>query len=175
MALERFAASWREAYVSSPQAAANGRSDGECVFCRFAALPVSLDSGVVWQGDDAFLLLNAFPYGSGHLLCLPKRHVARFDELSEREYVALALAQRRMVQAIAIAYGADGMNIGANIGRAAGAGIPKHLHIHALPRWEGDTNFITTIGETRVLPESLALTWEKVTNALQTLAPDAGQ
>ncbi len=172
MALDRFAASWREAYVTSPEAAENARHDVACVFCRLVDLGVSIDSGVVWMDDDSFIILNAFPYGSGHLLALPRRHVATLTDLSQGEYLSLALAQRRMISALTLAYGADGMNVGMNLGQAAGAGIPKHVHIHALPRWNGDTNFMTTIGETRVLPESLESTWTKVVAALSTLAAD---
>jgi ATP adenylyltransferase len=122
--------------------------------------------------EHSFIILNAFPYGSGHLLALPKRHVSSLIDLSTSEYLSVALTQRRMIAALELAYGADGMNVGMNLGQAAGAGIPKHVHIHALPRWNGDTNFMTTIGETRVLPESLESTWRKVVAALSTLAAD---
>jgi ATP adenylyltransferase len=93
---------------------------------------------------------------------LPRRHVATIAELSDEEYQDYFLTLRHTVMAIEMAYGADGMNIGFNLGVAAGAGIPKHLHGHVLPRWGGDTNFMTAIGETRVLSESLAATWQKV-------------
>jgi ATP adenylyltransferase len=169
VALDRFAASWREAYVTSDEASANARDEGACVFCTFADMGVSLDSGVVWMDDHAFIILNAYPYGSGHLLALPRQHVSSYAELSDEAYVALAMAQRRMVRAIEIAYHPNGINVGVNLGQAAGAGIPKHLHVHALPRWNGDTNFMTTIGETRVLPESLTSTWEKISAALAIL------
>ena len=108
------------------------------------------------------MILNAFPYGSGHLLVLPLRHVAEIEDLSDEEYMDFSVVLRETVTALKKAYAPDGMNVGMNIGNAAGAGIPKHLHAHALPRWNGDTNFMTTIGETRVLPESLASTWGKV-------------
>ena len=172
MALDRFAASWREAYVTSSEAADNARHDVACVFCRLVEMGMSEESGVVWMDEDSFIILNAFPYGSGHLLTLPKRHVSSLTDLSTKEYLNVALAQRRMIAALGLAYGADGMNVGMNLGQAAGAGIPKHVHIHALPRWNGDTNFMTTIGETRVLPESLESTWRKVVAALSTLAAD---
>jgi ATP adenylyltransferase len=160
--LERFAASWREAYVTSPEAASHARDDGACVFCALANLEPTLDSGVLWRDDLSFVTLNAFPYGSGHLLVLPRRHVGTLSELSELEYASFFLALRRCVSALDAAYSPDGMNVGMNLGQAAGAGIPKHLHGHALPRWNGDTNFMSTIAETRVLPESLASTWQKV-------------
>jgi len=172
VALDRFAASWREAYVTSPEAAANARHDVTCVFCVLVDQGVSESSGVVWISNHSFIVLNAFPYGSGHLLTLPRRHVSQLTDLTDAEYLDLALTQRRMITALAIAYGADGMNVGMNLGQAAGAGIPKHVHIHALPRWNGDTNFMTTIGETRVLPESLESTWRKVVSALSTLDAD---
>jgi len=162
VALERFAASWREAYVSSPEAASHALDDSACVFCALAELEPSIDSGVVWRDELSFVTLNAFPYGSGHLLVLPRRHVGTLVELSEEEYASFFWALRRTVRALDAAYRSDGMNVGMNLGQAAGAGIPKHLHGHALPRWNGDTNFMSTIAETRVLPESLASTWQKV-------------
>jgi ATP adenylyltransferase len=134
---------------------------------------VGLDSGVVWRDEHSFIILNAFPYGSGHLLALPMRHVGDIGALGDEEYVALARAQRLMIQALHVAYSPDGMNVGMNLGQAAGAGIPKHLHVHALPRWNGDTNFMSTIGETRVLPESLESTWHKVTAAIATVGASA--
>jgi len=160
--LERFSASWREEYVSSTKASENSADDGVCIFCNFALQDVGESSGVLYRDDSTYVILNAFPYGSGHLLVLPRRHVGTLQELSEHEYEQFFWTLRRTVSAVDEAYGADGMNVGMNIGLAAGAGIPKHLHGHVLPRWAGDTNFMTTIGETRVLPESLQSTWQKV-------------
>ena len=167
MPLDRFSAAWREQYVSSTSATENADDDGECVFCVLADAEVSESSGVLWRDATTYVALNAFPYGSGHLLILPRRHVAGLSELSDAEYADFFGAIRRVVTALESAYGADGMNVGMNLGRAAGAGIPKHLHAHALPRWIGDTNFMTAIGETRVLPESLSSTWEKVRDHLE--------
>ena len=124
--------------------------------------PVDESTGVIAKSELSFVVLNAFPYGSGHILILPRRHVSAIAELSDAEYEDYFLILRRSVAALEKAYGPDGMNIGMNLGQAAGAGIPKHLHGHVLPRWLGDTNFMTTIGETRVLPESLESTWQKV-------------
>lgn len=162
MALERFSAAWRESYVTSDAAQENAKSSGVCVFCTLANSEVSPDSGVLAQSELSFCALNAFPYGSGHLLVLPKRHVSEIGELTSEEYRDFTELLRTAIVALEKAYGADGMNVGMNLGKAAGAGIPKHLHAHALPRWNGDTNFMTTIGETRVLPESLESTWAKV-------------
>jgi ATP adenylyltransferase len=162
MPLEHFAASWRESYVSSANAADNAVDAGECVFCRFAEEEVSEETGVVFRTDTTFVILNAYPYGSGHMLVLPRRHVSGLEELRDDEYTEFFWTLRKTVLAVQQAYEPDGMNVGFNLGIAAGAGIPKHLHAHVLPRWLGDTNFMTTIGETRVLPESLASTWRKV-------------
>ena len=161
MALERFSAAWREDYVANV-ARTHEADDGACVFCQLADEPVDESTGVLATSDLSFVVLNAFPYGSGHLLILPRRHVSAIHELSDAEYEDYFLMLRRVVGALEAAYGPDGMNIGMNLGQAAGAGIPKHLHGHVLPRWLGDTNFMTTIGETRVLPESLQSTWQKV-------------
>ena len=162
MALERLYAAWRQAYVSSSDAERHARDEGECVFCHLGSLTPSAGSGVIWRDEYSFVTLNAFPYGSGHLLVLPRRHVGGVSDLSDDEYDSFARTIRHAVGALERAYGADGMNIGMNLGQAAGAGIPKHLHAHALPRWSGDTNFMTAIGETRVLPEALETTWSKV-------------
>ena len=162
MALERFSAAWREDYVTSVGAAEHAVVDGPCVFCDLAGEPVDESTGVLVRSDLSFVVLNAFPYGSGHLLVLPRRHVATLQEMSDDEYEDFSQLVRTTVAALEKAYGPDGMNVGMNLGQAAGAGIPKHLHGHVLPRWSGDTNFMTSIGETRVLPESLQSTWQKV-------------
>ena len=161
MPLARFSAAWRENYVANV-AQAHAADDGACVFCVLAEEPVDESTGVIAKSELSFVVLNAFPYGSGHVLVLPIRHVGEVRDLSDAEYEDFFLILRRTLAALESAYGPDGMNVGMNLGQAAGAGIPKHLHGHVLPRWLGDTNFMTTIGETRVLPESLESTWHKV-------------
>ena len=153
MALERLDASWRRSYVEQ---ASTGH------FCALADAPMDEGSGVVDRDATSFVVLNAFPYGSGHVLVLPRRHVAGIDELDESESAGLWGATTRALRAVALAYRPDGANLGANLGRAAGAGIPGHLHLHVLPRWGGDTNFMTSVAETRVLPESLAVSFAKL-------------
>ena len=165
MPLERFSAAWREAYIQEATARERSGQDGPCVFCELARLAPSADSGVVARSELSFTCLNAYPYGSGHLLILPLRHLAALDEMTAEEYRDLWEMVREATRAVTEAYGPDGLNVGANLGRASGAGIPGHLHIHVLPRWNGDTNFMASIAETRVLPESLVTTWEKVAGA----------
>jgi ATP adenylyltransferase len=162
VALERFSAAWRESYVSGAFAGEHDRDDSECVFCQLATESVDESTGVLLRSEHAYLVLNAFPYGSGHLLVVPYRHAASIEELSDEEYADYTGVLRRAVSALNATYQPDGMNVGMNLGSAGGAGIPRHLHAHALPRWNGDTNFMTTIGETRVLSESLVSTWHKV-------------
>lgn len=162
MALERFSAAWRESYVTNAFEGKFDEPPDACVFCQLAQEEVSASSGVLKRGAYTFVVLNAFPYGSGHLLVVPYRHVAGLEALAGAEYEEFSAMIRDVVVALTTTYDPDGMNVGMNLGSAAGAGIPKHVHAHALPRWNGDTNFMTTIGETRVLPEALASTWAKV-------------
>jgi ATP adenylyltransferase len=162
VALERFSAAWREHYVSNAFEGTFDKDAAECVFCELGRSPVEESTGVLRRSESCFVVLNAYPYGSGHLLVVPYRHVGSLEELSDAEYLDFSLTLRDTVAALKTTYAPDGMNVGMNLGSAAGAGIPRHLHAHALPRWDGDTNFMTTIGETRVLPESLESTWRKV-------------
>ena len=128
MPLERFSAAWREDYVTSVSASEHAKDDGECVFCALANDEVGESTGVLFRTDTSFVTLNAFPYGSGHLLVLPRRHVATLQELRDDEYTEFFWTLRKTVVALEATYGPDGMNVGLNLGHAAGAGIPKHLH-----------------------------------------------
>lgn len=163
--LERLWAGWRSDYVSSAVAPPPA-DDGLGVFERIlgSGLPDN-QTFVVRRGLSTAVLLNAFPYGSGHCLVLPIRPVATLAELKTAESDELWAMINDTVAAIEAAYQPDGVNVGLNMGRGAGAGIPSHLHFHVLPRWSGDTNFMTTVAETRVLPESLPVTWAKVSGA----------
>lgn len=159
MSLDRLWADWRSAYVSH---ADTGRDDVECVMCRLVAAKDDEQALVLERTETTIAVMNLYPYGSGHMMIAPKRHVASYEDLDHDEVVALAELQVRALQAIRGAYHPDGINVGANLGRAAGAGVPGHLHVHLLPRWNGDTNFMTTIAETRVLPESLREGYDKL-------------
>ena len=170
MTFEHLWAGWRREYIvrATEQERSGGISDeaADCVFCRLAASgPPSEDNLVVWRGETAFVVLNAYPYASGHVLVLPLRHVGALADLTADESTEMWTATQAAVAAIGIAYEPDGLNMGANLGRAAGAGIPAHLHLHVLPRWSGDTNFMTSVAETRVMPETLQLSWKRLTDA----------
>lgn len=137
-----------------------------CVFCRIAdSGPPSPDNCVLWRGELTYAVLNAYPYSNGHLMVVPIRHLGTLAELEREESAELWTALQQGVLALETALGAEGINLGANLGRAAGAGIPRHLHLHAVPRWIGDTNFMTAVAGTRVLPEALFVTWEKLRTA----------
>jgi diadenosine tetraphosphate (Ap4A) HIT family hydrolase len=161
-ALDRIWAGWRHSYIESFTGEAPPPG---CVFCNILAsgLPDE-ETYILWRDPDgrAVAILNAYPYGSGHLMVMPVRHTASPEDLGAEEGGALWRGVTAAVTAARAAYGPDGLNLGANLGRAAGAGIPDHFHMHVLPRWSGDTNFMTSVAETRVLPEPLAVTYEKL-------------
>ena len=160
MSLEQLWAGWRHEYVSTAGKAERAGVDDGCVFCRIVdSGQPSEDNGVVWRGELSLAVLNAYPYASGHLLVLPLRHVAGLDELTAAESVDLWETTREAAATVCAAYDPDGLNLGANLGRAAGAGIPRHLHLHVVPRWSGDTNFMTAVASVRVMPQSLAQSW----------------
>jgi diadenosine tetraphosphate (Ap4A) HIT family hydrolase len=161
--LERLWAGWRTEYVAG--AAAPGGED-DCVFCGILAGGLPDDEAyVVWRGRRVIALLNAYPYTSGHLLVMPTRHVAEMEDLTGDESSDLWGTLVSAVRALKEAYRPDGLNVGGNLGRAAGAGVPGHFHLHALPRWNGDTNFMTALAETRVLPETLSASWQRLRDA----------
>jgi ATP adenylyltransferase len=170
MSLEHLWAGWRRQYIveatERERAGELTQDASRCVFCAIAESgPPSEDNLVVWRGELTYVVMNAYPYASGHVLVLPLRHVGPLADLTDAEASELWSATQRALASIEKAYDPDGLNMGANLGRAAGAGLPGHLHLHALPRWSGDTNFMTSVAETRVLPETLQLSWKRLTDA----------
>jgi len=157
--MERIWAGWRSAYVTD----ASAGPPSECPLCEIVSGAGSEDDRLVVHADELVTVaLNLFPYTSGHLLVLPRRHVGEPVALEQDESAALWSTTLTAVEAVKLAYRPDGVNFGANLGRAAGAGIPGHVHLHVLPRWNGDANFLTTLAEARVLPEALPDTLAKV-------------
>ena len=159
MSLERLWAGWRAGYVSDPK---TGATETACVMCEIVAATDDEAALVLERTPETIAVMNLYPYGSGHLMVAPTRHVAGFEDLDDRELIEVARAQVRALRAIRAAYSPDGMNLGVNIGRAAGAGIPGHLHVHLLARWNGDTNFMTAVAETRVMAEDLPTGYQKL-------------
>lgn len=165
--VDRIWAGWRLAYVTDEDG--SFRDKTRCPFC---AIPLLADdeSLIVERGRHCFTVLNLYPYNSGHLMVIPYRHASDYEALTDDEAHELTTLTRRAVRALKDEYGPDGLNLGANIGSAAGAGLPQHFHMHVLPRWEGDTNFVTVIGGVKVMPEELADTARRVRAALERLA-----
>ncbi|HVA09381.1 MAG TPA: HIT domain-containing protein [Acidimicrobiales bacterium] len=170
MSLHQLWAGWRHEYIqeATERERAHGKTHdpAECVFCHLAASgEPSVDNLVVWKGALSFVVLNAYPYSSGHVLVLPLRHVGSLADLTDAESAEVWSATRNSITALEGAYDPDGLNMGANLGREAGAGLPSHVHLHVLPRWSGDTNFMTSVAQTRVMPETLEIVWKKVSKA----------
>ena len=162
--MERLWAGWRTAYVAS--AAASDADGPDASASPFTAILASglpdEETHILWRGRRCFAILNAFPYTSGHLMVMPYREVGELEDLEPDEHAELWQGVTSAVQALKKAYQPDGINLGMNLGRPAGAGIPAHLHVHVLPRWNGDTNFMTTVAEVRVIPETLSSSAAKI-------------
>jgi ATP adenylyltransferase len=174
VSLDHLWAGWRSSYVSSFEEGASLAGTGgveavavggkeSCVFCSIMSSPEPDEARhVLWTGKFTVALLNAYPYSPGHVMVLPIRHLRDLPELEPEESDELGSGVRQAAAAVRAAYRPEGMNIGLNLGRAAGAGIPAHLHVHIVPRWIGDTNFMTSVAGVRVLPEALSDSWAKL-------------
>ena len=137
-----------------------------CVFCNARDHRDDRKDLVLERGEHAFLILNAYPYASGHLMAVVNRHLGALTAAEPAELTDMMRLVQRAIGALSAEYCPDGFNVGMNQGRAAGAGIEDHLHIHVVPRWNGDANFVSVIGDTRVLPETLETTWERLKGRL---------
>jgi ATP adenylyltransferase len=155
--MERLWAPWRGEYVRS---ASSGEGQG-CLFCELQKKDDE-EAYIVARADRGFAVLNAYPYNSGHLMIAPYRHEGDPEKLEDAESLELQQLLQRSLAALREAMSPDGFNIGMNLGRVAGAGVPDHLHWHVVPRWDGDTNYMPIVGETKVLPESLDQTLAKL-------------
>lgn len=153
---DRLYAPWRFDYI----ARADEQNAGGCIFVDLPAQDNDRENLILHRGEHAFVILNRYPYTSGHVMVAPYRHTADLGELSDAELLEIHQLVRDCCRWVGRAFRPDGYNIGVNLGRAAGAGIPTHVHWHIVPRWNGDTNFITTVGEVRIIPQSLETTYE---------------
>ncbi len=153
--IERIWAPWRSDYVQKPKPTG-------CVFCEKLALIDDAESCILFRGEQNFIIMNIFPYNPGHLMVVPCRHVGRLEELTDSESEENFRLVRRSTTVLEKAFQPQGFNVGMNLGKAAGAGIDEHLHVHVVPRWNGDTNFMPLIAETKVVSESLSAVYRKL-------------
>ncbi len=150
---------WRYQYIST------AGEPCECIFCAAAKSGDDHSNLVVYRGEYNYVILNRYPYTSGHLMVVPYQHAPSLIDLPEAAVIDLMLLARTAEERLRKVYHPEGLNIGINIGKSAGAGVAGHVHLHALPRWHGDVNFMTAVGETRVVPEDLETTWERLHSA----------
>lgn len=157
--MQRLWSPWRSKYIAS---GVDSQSEG-CVLCRIAANPdQDATNFVIHRAEHAFVVLNLYPYITGHLMVVPYLHTSDFDSVAKEITDEMMDLAKRSQTALREVYSPSGFNLGMNLGAAAGAGIADHIHIHLLPRWTGDTNFMTTVGESRVIPEALEVTYQKL-------------
>lgn len=160
---ERLWAPWRFAYVEK------ATEEGGCIFVDLPHEKNDRENLILYRGKTAFVMLNAFPYTNGHVMVAPYRHTASIHDLSDEELLEVQKLIAGAIRWITEVYHPDGFNLGANLGSAAGAGIPSHIHWHVVPRWAGDTNFMTTVGDVRVLPQSLQQSYDRLREAVDRL------
>lgn len=167
--MDRLWSPWRYRYVSKadPLASSGGTASSQdsCIFCVKPQQNTDEENLILYRGSLNFVLLNLYPYTSGHLMVAPYAHVATLEDASEDIAAEMMALTRRAQRHLREAYSPAGFNLGMNIGASAGAGVAGHIHMHVLPRWVGDANFMTTVGETRVIPEDLATAWRKLRDA----------
>ncbi len=192
--MDRLWTPWRYSYITSGDHRREGvpaalqawpGDDRQCVFCNMIGavewaaghtMPAEQAERAAWileRGPNCYTCLNAYPYSSGHVMVVPYTHLASLAELPRETAIELIETAQRAETALRSVYHPDGLNLGLNLGQAAGAGVANHLHLHALPRWVGDTNFMTVVGETRILPETLDVTWTRMRDALAVGRPSS--
>ena len=160
--MDRLWTPWRYRYVST------AGPDSGCIFCEKAASSDDRGNYIVLRAERNFAILNLYPYTSGHLMIVPYEHVGTLEGAPQETLEEMIRLTARAERALRQTYNPDGLNIGMNIGESAGAGVAGHIHMHVLPRWTGDGSFMTTVSETRVLPETLETTYERLKVALST-------
>ncbi|MGB3700523.1 MAG: HIT domain-containing protein [Anaerolineales bacterium] len=152
---------WRMSYIQKH------KDESGCVFCVAQDVSDGTENLILFRGQRAFVILNRYPYTSGHLMVVPYQHEASLEGLDSETRAELLELANQIMKLLGKEYHPQGFNVGINIGKAAGAGITEHVHLHVVPRWSGDTNFMSSLGETRVLPETLADTYQRLKKAWQ--------
>ncbi len=170
--MDRLWSPWRAAHIASSDDEGDAHDD-QTLFTRLAESGDDEATLILWRGDTVFVILNRYPYTNGHLMIVPYRAVSDYDALTDDEAVEIARATRHCIGWLRAAFAPHGFNVGMNLGKAAGAGVPDHLHVHVVPRWHGDTNFMTTVAEARVVPEALGETYRRLREVLAAESPEA--
>jgi len=166
--MQRMWSPWRSEYVKEAASPSSTDTD-HSLFARLEQEGNDKENLILWRGDHVFVIMNKYPYNNGHLLIVPYREVQAYDALHAEEQIAIARAMDRCIRWLRHALHPDGFNVGMNLEDGSGAGIPEHLHVHVVPRWNGDTNFMPTTHETRVLPENLETTYERLQEAIDAI------
>jgi ATP adenylyltransferase len=164
--MERLFSPWRSQYIASFSAK---DKDERCLFCRVMKERNDRKNLVVARYDHCFVMQNLYPYNNGHLMIVPYTHTAQMTGLSKQEYAAVLDVTAKMIEALKLAMQPHGFNFGANLGRVAGAGIDEHIHFHLVPRWNGDTNFMPTLADVKLVSESMEVTHQKLKRAIRKL------
>lgn len=161
--MKRLFSPWRSAYIASFRRSSKVKG---CLFCRIAKEKRDEKNLVIWRGKHCFLVMNLYPYNSGHLMVVPYKHTADLASLTKEAYAEVMETSVLGMRALKQTSGPDGFNLGANLGRIAGAGIDKHIHFHIVPRWSGDTNFMPVLTDVKLISEDLKHTWSRLRAAL---------
>jgi ATP adenylyltransferase len=166
--MKRLWAPWRAKYIEN----FSQEEDRKCLFCEKASSRNDKENFILYRSKECYIIMNLFPYNSGHIMIVPYKHTADINELSDEENLDIMRTIRKGIQALTKALKPHGFNIGANLGRVSGAGIAEHIHFHIVPRWNGDTNFMPIIGDTKVISEHIEDTYKKLKIALDELNQD---
>lgn len=164
--MQRIWSPWRSQHLDSLRETVGEEDGSTSLFARLAAADRDEENMILYRGTHVFVVMNLYPYNNGHVLVVPYRQVTDYVDLTDDEQMEMAQVVRRCMIWLRSALSPDGFNVGMNIGKAAGAGIPGHLHMHVVPRWSGDTNFMSTVADVRVVPESMRDTYAKLKRAV---------
>jgi len=162
--MQRLYSPWRTKYIES--FAHTTDEQGECIFCKAFRETNDDDHLIVMRGKFSFVIMNLFPYNSGHLMVVPNRHLPHLNDLTDEESLEIMQLLKKMMKALESVSHPDGFNVGSNVGRTAGAGIDKHVHFHIVPRWNGDTNFMPVLADTKLISEDMRVTLHKLRKSL---------
>jgi len=163
--MERIWAPWRGEYIKNP----SSFDSSKCIFCEFIKAPTGKDKEhlVLYRNEFGFVMMNKYPYNNGHIMVIPNKHVDSFEVLSEKEYSGLSALLKLAVKVLTHVYNPQGINVGMNMGKAAGAGVDSHIHYHIVPRWNGDTNFMPILADTKIISEHLQETYDRLMNGFK--------